>query len=242
MNIAIILAAGQSRRLGKIYPPKFCKIKLRRVNKIFYQIKGKPLIFYPILTFEKNSQIKKIILVARKKDFRKLTSLIKKYKFKKIAKIVEGGKERQDSAYEGVKAAKNLGTKKGDLILFHNGANPLVSQKEINQVIKEARKYGAALVAQPLKDTLKMADKLSFAKTTIPRQNLWLAQTPQAIEYNLALKAFKKAKKDKFLGSDDVSLVERLGEKVKIVTASSRNIKVTDPEDLKIVKSLLKDR
>lgn len=225
MNIVIILAAGKSERTGKI-------------NKIFYQILKKPLIYFTLQTFESHPKIQKVILVIRKKDFLKINSFIKKYKFKKITKVVWGGKKRQDSAYFGLKAAVTLRAKKGDLILFHNAANPLVSPKEITKVIREAKKSGAALVAQPLKDTLKKAGKVNFVKKTIPRENFWLAQTPQVIEYNLAQKAFEKAKKDKFLGTDDVSLAERLGKKVKIVPASYQNIKVTCQEDLEIIKKI----
>lgn len=229
MNIVIILAAGKSKRTGKI-------------NKTFYPILKRPLIYYPVQAFETHPKIQKIILVIRKNDFRKATAFCKKYKFKKIVGIARGGKNRQDSAYSGLKMAESLKSKRGDLTLFHNAANPLVSKREIAQVIREAKKYGAALVTQPLKDTLKKADKLDFVRKTITRENLWLAQTPQAIKYTLALKAFKKAKKDKFLGTDDVSLVERLGKKVKIVPASLRNIKVTSQEDLEIIKILLKNK
>lgn len=229
MQIAIILAAGQSKRTGKI-------------NKIFYQLLGRPLIYYAMQAFENHPRIQKIVLVIRKNDFRRAAAFCKKYKFKKIYKIAWGGKKRQDSAYSGLKMAESLKLKRGDLILFHNTANPLVSQKEISEVIEKAKKYGAALVAQPLKDTLKRVNKLNFVKKTIPRENLWLAQTPQAIEYKLALKAFQKAKKDKFYGTDDVSLVERLGKKVKIVQASFQNIKVTTRENLELIKILLKNK
>ena len=227
MQIAIILAAGKSRRL-------------KGINKIFYKIKGKPLIFYTISIFEKHPQIKKIVLVAQKTNFKKFFSLIKKYRFKKISKVVKGGRKRQDSAFSGLKAVETLGAKSGDLILFHNGANPLVSQKEISEVIKAAKKYRAALVGQPAKDTMKEVNKRGLITKTIDRKKIYLAQTPQVIEYKLAKEVFKKAFKDKFYGTDDVSLVERLGKKVKIVPCSSRNIKITYPEDLKFVRSQLK--
>jgi len=227
MNIAVILAAGQSQRLGKI-------------DKIFLKIKNRPLIFYTIQQFEKNPNIKKIILVVRKKKTKEINYLIRKYNFKKISSVIKGGKERQDSAFCGLLAAKKTGAGPKDIILFHNGGNPLVSQKEIDKIIKEARRYKAALLAQPLKDTLKIEEK-SFVKKTIPRKNLWLAQTPQAIEYSLAEKAFQKAKKDRFYGTDDVSLVERMKKKVKIVPCSYKNIKITNREDIEIVKKLLKN-
>jgi len=231
MNLAIILAAGESERMHPLrgYP----------IDKIFYQIKKKPLIFYTILAFEKHPQIEKIILVIKKTDFKNFFSLIKKSKFKKIEAIVKGGKRRQDSAFNGLKMSGNLGAKSGDLILFHNGCNPLVSQKEIANVIQAAKKYKAALVGQPARDTIKEVAKDKFISKTIDRKRIFLAQTPQVIEYSLAKKAFEKALQEKFEGTDDVSLVERLGKKVKIVPASFKNIKVTYPEDLKFVESQL---
>jgi len=238
MNIAIILAAGDSERLQPTHHPSR-KNHRRGINKIFYRIRGKPLIFYTISAFEKHPQIKKIILVVKKTDFRRFFSLIKKYKFKKIAKIVGGEKERQDSAFNGLKAVEDLEAKPRDLILFHNGANPLVSQNEITNVIKTSEKYKAALVGQPARNTIKEVAKDKFVIRTVDRKKIFLAQTPQAIEYNLAKEAFEKAFKDKFKATDDVSLVERLGKKVKMVPCSYKNIKVTTKEDLEIIKRLL---
>jgi len=228
MNFAIILAAGDSKRMGGI-------------DKIFYQISQKPLIFYTIRVFEKHPQIQKIILVAKRSDFKRFFSLIKTYKLKKVSMVVRGGKERQESAFNGLRAAKNLGVRLGDLILFHNGANSLVSSKEISEVIKAAKKYKAALVGQPARDTIKEITKNRFITKTINRKKIFLAQTPQVIEYNLAKKAFEKAQQEKFEGTDDVSLVERLGKKVKAISCSYKNIKVTTKEDLKIIETLLKN-
>jgi len=229
MNITIILAAGNSERTNKI-------------NKIFYQISKKPLIYYTIQVFEKHPEIQRIILVIKEKDFSKFNSFGKKYGFKKIKGIAFGGEKRQISAFNGLKMAENLGAKRGDLILFHNGVNPLVSQEEISEVIKEAKEYGAALVAQPLKDSLKRSKKDGFVEKNIPRENLWLAQTPQVIEYELAKKAFEKAQRDKFYGTDDVSLVERIGKEIKIVPCSHKNSKITFEEDLEIAKKLLENQ
>ena len=226
MTIAIILAAGDSKRV-------------RGINKIFYRINGKPLIFYTIRAFEKHPQVDELVLVARKSDSKKFFTLSKKYKFKKIKLVVKGGKKRQDSALNGLKAAKKLGAKSGDLVLVHNGANPLVSQDEIANVIRAAKKYKVALAAQPAKDTIKEKDKNGFVVRTVNRKNIFLAQTPQVIEYTLAKRAFEKAHREKFYGTDDVSLVERLGVKPKIVQASSKNIKVTYFEDLKFVENQL---
>lgn len=227
MNFGIILAAGESRRLKKI-------------NKIFYKIKGKPLIFYTISAFEKHPQINKIILVSQKSDFKKLSLLIKNYKFKKIKATVEGRKTRQNSAFNGLEMAEILGAKSGDLILFHNTANPLISKKEITKVIKAAKKYKAALVGQLAKDTIKEINKNDFVVKTLDRKRIFLAQTPQVIEYSLAKKAFEKANRENFRGTDDVSLVEKLGKKVKIVPGNPKNIKVTYLQDLEFIESQLK--
>lgn len=226
MNIVIILAAGDSTRMKKI-------------NKIFYLIKGKPLIFYTISIFEKHPVIDRIILVGKKVDFKKFLNLIKEYRFKKIVALVEGGKTRQESAFNGLKETEKLDAKPGDIILLHNGCNPLVSKTSVFKIIRAAKKNKAAVLAQPVRDTIKKADKNGFVEKTISRENIYLAQTPQAMEFDLAKRAFEKAFDDNFQGTDDVMLVERLGKKVKIVPTNSKNIKITYPEDLDFIKNLL---
>lgn len=227
MNIAIVLAAGSSKRM-------------KGIDKVFFKIKNKPLILYTINVFEKHPQIQKIILVTKKCSFSKFFSLIKKYKLKKIAAVIEGGKERQDSAFCGLKEAGELKAKLGDLILFHNGGNPLIEKKEISELISATKKYKAALLGQIAKDTIKEINDDGFLTRTIDRKKIFLAQTPQAIEYGLAKRAFEKASADNFTGTDDVSLVERLGEKVKIVLCSYKNIKITTQDDSKIAEYFLK--
>ncbi len=229
MNIAIILAAGKSRRL-------------KGINKIFYKIGGKPLIFYTLLAFEKNPQVNKIILVIRKKSFKNIFFIIKKYNFKKVAAIINGGSERQGSSFNGLKMAGRLGAKPRDLILFHNGANPLGSQNEITNVIQAAKIYKAALVGQTARDTIKEVTKDGFIIRTIDRKKIFLAQTPQVIEYKLAKRAFEKAFAEKFYGTDDVSLVEKLGKKVKVVPCSYKNTKATTKEDLEIIETFLQNK
>ncbi len=227
VNIAIILAAGESMRMGG------------KINKVFLKITGKPLIYWTIKAFEKHKLISGIILVAKKRDFDQMTKIVKKYRFSRVISVVEGGKMRQDSAYQGLKAIENLDS--AEIVLFHNGVNPLVSSAEITRVIVAAKKYSTALVAQPVRDTVKQINNGLFVKKTLDRRKLWLAQTPQAIKYELAKTAFKKAKKQGFYGTDDVSLVERLGKRVKIVPASWQNIKVTTKEDLNFVKNWVKN-
>lgn len=255
MNIAIILGAGNSIRMrGK-------------TNKVFLKIAGKPLIYWTIRAFQKHKMISGIISVVKKKEFAQMRGIVKKNGFSKVIFIVEGGKMRQDSAYQGLKAIEDVSpgscrvsretfcgernptisgsrmfhVKHSDIVLFHNAANPLVSHEEITEVIAAAKKHGAALAAQPVKDTVKQINNSLFVGKTLDREKLWLAQTPQAIKYKLAKIAFEKAKKQGFYGTDDVSLVERLGKPVKIVPGSWRNIKVTTREDLNFVKNWVKN-
>ncbi len=136
--------------------------------------------------------------------------------------------------------AEKSGAKFGDIILFHNGCSPLVSKAEVSKVINVAKKNKAAVLAQPARDTIKKADRNKFVEKTIPRESIYLAQTPQAMEFNLAKRAFEKAFTDNFKGTDDVMLAERLGKKAKIVLTSSKNIKITYPEDLDFIKKFLK--
>lgn len=243
MNIAIILGAGNSIRIGG------------KTNKVFLKIAGKPLIYWTIQAFQRHKLVSGIISVVKKKEFTQMKEIVKKYGFSKVISIVEGGKMRQDSAYQGLKAIKMFypepNRKSGsgfhvkhqgpDIVIFHNGANPLVSSGEINEVISAVKKCRAALVAQPVKDTVKQINSGLFVGRTLNREKLWLAQTPQAIKYELAKIAFDKAKKQGFYGTDDVSLVERLKKPVKIVPASWQNIKITTREDLVFAEKWLKN-
>lgn len=226
MNFAIILAAGQSKRT-------------KNINKLFFKIRGKPLIFYTIRAFEKHPLVNKIVLVVRKKQTESFYKLIKKYGLKKVSKMVGGGKERQDSAFAGLKAAEGLSAKKNDMLLFHNGANPLVAKKDIHAAIKAAQKHKAVVVGQLTKDTVKKINKNGLVIKTLDRKNIFLAQTPQVIEYSLAKKAFTKARKSNYKGTDDVVLVERLGKPVKTILCSAKNIKITTKEDLKTLLTIL---
>ena len=225
MNIAIILAAGQSKRM-------------KGINKLFFSVGGKPLIFYTLQVFEKHRQIDKIILVAKKN--KRFSDLIKKYKFKKVVGIVAGGKERQDSAWAGLKMAEKTGIKEKDLLLFHNAANPLVSKSDITATIETAKKHGAVVIGQMAKDTIKKIDRRGFVIKTLDRKNIFLAQTPQVIKYGLAQKAFARARKQGYKATDDVCLVERLKKPIKIVISSPENIKITTGQDLKNLSTLLR--
>jgi 2-C-methyl-D-erythritol 4-phosphate cytidylyltransferase len=228
MNISIVLDSGLGRRMnaGK--------------NKVLLSLGGRPLIYYSLAAFEKHPKISQIILIAKTSELPIFEKIVKKYKFRKISAVIEGGKERQDSTYNGIKYLKKLNCPKNAVILFHNGANPFVTKKEIDDSIKTALKYGACAVAHPTKDTVKEVLPGGEVSRTLDRRKLWNMQTPQAIRFDLAHKAFERADRDKFIGTDDISLVERLGKKTKVVEGSLYNFKVTTPLDLDLAKIIIK--
>lgn len=229
MNVGIILASGIGKRMGL------------GKNKVFLRLKNKPLVYYALESFEKCKDIDKILIVTRKEEIGIACQLAKKYKLHKIMAVIEGGTERQFSAFNAVLFLKNiLQDKSGSIITFHNGANPFVTPEEISETFSNAKKYGASAIAHPTKDTIKEADKNGIVQKTLDRSKLWNMQTPQTIQFPLALKAFTKASKENFLGTDDVSLVERLGKKVKLIQGSQYNFKITTPIDLELAKIIIK--
>ncbi len=225
MAIAIITAAGTGKRMN------------HTTNKILLSLADKPIIYWTIKAFDDCKSINDIVVVVNRGDKIEITNIIKKSNFKKVRTIVEGGERRQESVHNGLNA---IDANDDDIILIHNGANPFVSEKLIEDVIKAADEFGAAGPANPARDTIKEVDKDNFVVKTLDRSKLRNMQTPQAIKYSVAKKAFQQAVKDGFYGTDDLALVERLGERVKIVKNEAENIKITYPLDLKFA-NLLKD-
>lgn len=229
MNIAVILASGIGKRMGA------------GKNKALLFLEGKPLIYWTLKSFEKCKEIEGMLIVIRKEEIELAKNIVRKYKIKKVVGIIEGGKERQFSGLNAILYLnKTIKDKTKTIVLFHNGANPFVTSEEISEVIVNAKKYGASAVAHPTKDTIKKVDKNGLVVETLDRSKLWNMQTPQAIKFPLAFKAFTKAEKDNFIGTDDVSLVERIGKKVKIIEGSKYNFKITTPLDLELAKIIIK--
>lgn len=227
MNFAVIVAAGKGKRMKK------------GVNKVFLPLLSKPMLYYAIKNFQDCNVIDGIIVAAQKKDIKKINEIKQQYAFFKIKNVVEGGKERQDSVYNGLMSIKNA--KNEDIVVVHNGSNPLVNEKEIEDCINAAKQYGAAAAGFPLKDTIKKINN-NFIEKTIERANVYQIQTPQAIKYGLFAEAFMNAKKKNLKVTDDASLVEALGKKVRVVDCSCENIKITTQEDLRIAEGILMKR
>lgn len=227
-NHVIIAAAGKSTRMGA------------NSNKVFLPLLNKPILYYTIKVFEECNSIDGIVVVVQKDYTEKILHMQNFFKFNKIKSIVVGGEERQDSVYNGLMTIKNSNANidDNDIILVHNGSNPLARENEIIECIENAKIYGAAVAGFPVKDTLKEAKESTIIRT-IDRSNLWQMQTPQAIKYGLFIKAFENAMNKNIKFTDDVALVEALGHKVKIIKCSNENIKVTTPEDLDIAEGIL---
>lgn len=225
MVTAIFPAAGASRRMGG------------DTNKIFLELGGEPILIRTLKTFSQSPRINFLIVVVSENDFDSVEKILESAEGLKPYKIVVGGSERQYSIANGLK----LLPEDAEIVLVHDAARPLVGAHVIEAVIEAAEKFGGAIAAVPEKNTIKFVDAENFVTYTPPRSKLVEVQTPQGFRRELLLKAYEQAEQDKFLGTDDSSLVERIGDKIKVVTSDYRNIKITTPEDLKIAESLIRE-
>ncbi len=225
MVTAILLAAGKSSRF------------LKRQNKLFAPILGKPLLYYSLQAIHDHPQIDEVYVVTGAQSKKAVQKLLLRYHFRKVKKIVAGGKERQDSL---AKCFAFLKPKKDHIVLVHNGANPLVGDEEISAVLAGVKKTGAAAAGRPVVDTIKEIRGGHFVKTHA-REKLVGMQTPQAARYDLFKKALAKAKKQHRLFSDETSLLENAGVKVQCVRAAPHNFKITTWHDYGHLKFIMGD-
>ncbi|MGE5679029.1 MAG: 2-C-methyl-D-erythritol 4-phosphate cytidylyltransferase [Pseudomonadota bacterium] len=224
MNTAIVLAAGRGNRMNA------------GMNKQFMPILGKPLLAHTIGIFQVCSQVDSIILVAGRGELELCRKLIvEPYGFSKVDKLVEGGSERQESVYKGLLALED----DCGIVLIHDGARPILPGDIIERCIEGAEKYGAVSAGMPAKETVKILDGKGFVKYTPQRELVWITQTPQAFRRELIRKAHENAISEGISGTDDASLVEILGEKVKMLESSYENIKITTPEDIIVAETLM---
>ena len=218
---AVIPAGGKGTRSGFNFPKQYLKIN------------GKELIAYTLEVFQKNRSVDEIIISADPFYFKLLEKIKKKYSISKLVGLVNAGKERQDSVYNGL---ISLSASAGDIILVHDAVRPLLPAKILSDAIRTAKEKGNALVCLKAKDTLIRGN--NFVEKYIDRNEVWYVQTPQIFEYSLLKKAMDKALKDKFKGTDESMLVRRLNEKINIVEGSVFNFKVTSKEDIALLSKL----
>ncbi|MER3446139.1 MAG: 2-C-methyl-D-erythritol 4-phosphate cytidylyltransferase [Candidatus Dadabacteria bacterium] len=222
---AIIAAAGWGKRFSVD----------RR--KQFQPLDGKPVIAHSIERFEESPSVGEIILVVSEDSIVYCREeIVKKFQFKKIAGIIPGGEERQHSVKKGFSSISN----ETDIVIVHDGVRPFITVDLIEGSIKEALESGGAIVAVPVRDTVKESYE-GYIKRTLPRESLWLAQTPQAFRYDILKRAYEMSEEDGFLGTDESSLVERLGIRVKLIWGSQMNMKITTEEDLLMAELALKE-
>lgn len=224
MNFSVIIVSGgESSRMGAVDK------QLSLINNI-------PVLVRSITAFDNIDCVKDIILVLNKKNKLQISSLLSNYTFKKDIIITVGGKTRSQSVMNGFKKI----SEKSDFVAIHDGARPLVKEKDIKNVFENAIKYKASTLGVPVKDTIKII-KDGFIESTPPRDNIFITQTPQVFEISLYKKATENAKSKNLDFTDDCQLVESIGFKVFMTIGSYDNIKITTPDDLITAETLLKE-
>ncbi|HWI41234.1 MAG TPA: 2-C-methyl-D-erythritol 4-phosphate cytidylyltransferase [Verrucomicrobiae bacterium] len=226
-TVAIIPAAGAGRRMEA------------GINKQYLQLLGKPLLAHTLAVFEAAGCIDEVCLVVPEAEIGFCReSVVQAYGFRKVSRIVAGGSERQHSVLNALRA---LEAAEEDISLIHDGARPFVTPRLLQEVADAAAGADGAVAAVPVKDTVKKASDGVIAGTP-PREELWLAQTPQGFRYGVIRAAHEHAAAEGHLGTDDSSLVERLGGRVLLVPGDYRNIKITTPEDMLVAEAFAGER
>lgn len=225
-NTAIILAAGQGKRMNSSVP------------KQYLLLGDRPVLFYTLEAFQKSECIDNIILVVGEGQIPYCREeIVDNYKFSKVSKIIEGGNERYLSVYYGIKEAEGANN-----IFVHDGARPFVTSDVLHNALESVQECGACAVGVPVKDTIKIVDENGFVSYTPDRNFVWAIQTPQVFSYSILLEAYEKLMKCPEVNvTDDAMVVEQmLGIKVKLVSGSYKNIKITTPEDMEIGRLYVK--
>lgn len=219
----IIPAAGSSSRMGT------------GVKKQFFELAGKPVWVHTLEKFHECREVDSIVLAVPPDALATVGKKVGAYP--KVHAVVEGGDHRQDSVRNALESIKPLAP---DILLVHDVVRPFVSVELIIDVIKSAELHRAVVPAVQPKETVKISNGNGFVEATSDRSTLWLVQTPQGFQSSLLYEAFDRAYQDGFYGTDEASLVERVGVRVKIIRGSYRNVKITTVEDLELAQFLAK--
>jgi 2-C-methyl-D-erythritol 4-phosphate cytidylyltransferase len=225
--VALVPAAGRGLRMGGFVP------------KQFLSLGGQPLIIQSLRMLQAAPVVDRIILAVPLADVEYCErEIVSRHGFTKVTKVVVGGAERQDS----VRCALDQVPSDTEIVLIHDAVRPFVTLRMIDEVVAAARKEGAAIIALPMRDTVKQVGADGVIERTVDRTPLWLAQTPQAFRRDWIETAHRKAHAEGVRATDDAFLVEWLGHSVSVVEGSGENIKVTRPEDLVIGEAILASR
>jgi 2-C-methyl-D-erythritol 4-phosphate cytidylyltransferase len=234
MKIAVILpAAGLGTRMGKSAAEK-----TGTSRKQFMQLDGSPILIHTVRKFAASDRVTEILVAVRPEDREWVADMVREFRAK--VRVVEGGNSRQDSVQNAL-ASLSPDT---ELVAVHDAVRPFIDLETIHKVFDEAAATGAAIVAVPAVDTVKQVTRGTEhvkVRSTIPREKLVMAQTPQVFRYELIMRAFAAARADGFTGTDESSLVERLDIEVTVVPGSDRNIKITKPGDMELAHLFLRE-
>ncbi len=223
---ALIPAAGRGRRMGAEKP------------KAFLSLGGVPILAHTLKRFEECRLVDEVLpLVPSGEGVFWAEEIVRRFGFKKMPRILPGGEERQDSVFVGLKAVQG----RADWVIIHDGARPFVPPELIERALSELSRSQAVVAALPAYETLKEVSPGKEVLRTVDRSPLWMIQTPQAFAFPVIFRAHEKARQDCFVGTDDSSLVERLGIPVRIIQGSKFNFKITTSEDLAIAEAFLKN-
>lgn len=219
----IIPAGGSGRRFGGVRP------------KQFVSLAGRPVLAHTVLAFDRSPSVGRIVVVAPAAHRSAAERMLRAAGCRKLVAVVEGGKERQDSVWNGLEAFEPH----PGIVLVHDAVRPIVPEETIEAVIRAARRYGAAVAALPVTDTLKREGPRGFTASTVERSGLWAVQTPQGFRTRILLRAHLAAQRDGVRGTDETSLVERLGVPVRLVPGDRRTLKITTSGDLDLCAAWL---
>ena len=222
----IIAAGGSGSRMGA------------DINKIFLDLDEMPVLAHTLLAFENHPQVSEIILVSRECDIPGCKDIADEFKISKLHTIVKGGATRQESVKNGLSEV----SEDAQAVLIHDAARPLISQSAISDVIDAVFAHGGAAVGSPCKCTIKETDENGFITRTVNREFLYEVQTPQGFTPDLLQKMYENAELEQISATDDCYLAEQLGYKVKMITGSSDNIKITTYDDLLLAEQILDKR
>lgn len=220
----VIVAAGKGSRMRSA------------VSKQYLLLQNRPIILHTLAAFQAIDELDDIVLVVGPEDVVMVNNWVEQYQFDKVRHVVSGGSERQNSVYKGLRVLDE----QIDWVLIHDGVRPFVTEQAIHNLLEEVKRSNAAVLAVPVKDTIKAVDKDGYIESTPDRSKLWAIQTPQAFQRELIIASHKEAEAIGFMGTDDAMLVERRGIAVKIVEGDYDNIKITTPEDLPRAELILR--
>ena len=223
--IAILVAAGSSRRMG--------------FDKLTADLAGKPVAAYSLLAFEQCPSVRRIIVVTREDRLTEFEEMGKAFQISKLRKVVPGGTERHLSVWSGIQAGN---PEKDDYVAVHDVARPLITPAAIEACLTLARRHGASACAVPVPDTLKRATADGFVTGSVERDHLWAMQTPQIFLASVLLHAYQQVLRTGETVTDEVSAVQKLGISVQLLNNEEQNFKITLPRDLDLARLVLAER